>query len=271
MSSGQAQSEAIDRFQDVGLTEYEAKCFVALSQIPSGTAKDVSEIVDIPRTRIYDIAEGLRERGLVEIQDATPRRFRAVSTDVAVKRLQQRYHDNLDAAAEALRHTTVPDSEEETSGVWRIEGHQKVTERGEYISARAETELFGLFTEEAIFQDNCFRQTRNAISRGVKVVLSSPDENLREILRNRFPEATIWVPSLDWQTLEAQGSQVSRLVMADRDIVMLASISRDEDECEETAIWGEGPESELVVLCRELVGSQLNELDPDDTASSLSL
>ncbi|MFC6864321.1 TrmB family transcriptional regulator [Halomicroarcula sp. GCM10025817] len=271
MSPPQNKSRAIEELQAVGLTEYEAKCFVALSQIPSGTATDVSEIVDIPRTRIYDIAESLQDCGLVEIQKGTPREFRAVSTDVAMKRLQLSHREHLDNAAKALRQLTTPDVRDEASGVWRIEGKQKVAERGQYIAARAETELFGLFTEDAVFQDDCFRQAQSAIDRGVDVVLSSPDEDLRESLRARFPDATIWDPSLDWQTLEEFGAQVSRLVMADRHTVMLASLSKDDGDCAETAIWGEGSDSELVVLCRELVGAQLDELDAEDGSSRFSL
>jgi hypothetical protein len=59
--------------------------------------------------------------------------------------------------------------------------------------------------------------------------------------------------------------------MADRNIVMLASLSKSENECEETAIWGEGLDSELVVLCRELVGSAIDELESDDSNSGISL
>ena len=261
MSPRKNKPRAIDELQAVGLTEYEAKCFVALSQIPSGTATDISEIVDIPRTRIYDIAESLQDRGLVEIQKGTPREFRAVSTDVAMKRLQLSHKEHLDNAARALRQLTTPDVRDEASGVWRIEGEQKVAERGQ----------FGLFTEDAVFQDDCFRQAQSAIDRGVDVVLSSPDEDLRESLRARFPDATIWDPSLDWQTLEEFGAQVSRLVMADRHTVMLASLSKDDGDCAETAIWGEGSDSELVVLCRELVGAQLDEVDAEDGSSRLSL
>ncbi|MFT4923715.1 MAG: sugar-specific transcriptional regulator TrmB, partial [Haloarculaceae archaeon] len=45
------QDEAIELLQELGLKEYEAKCFVALCRLPQGTAKDISEISDVPRTR----------------------------------------------------------------------------------------------------------------------------------------------------------------------------------------------------------------------------
>lgn len=115
-------------------------------------------------------------------------------------------------------------------------------------------------------QDNCYRQAEHAIDRGVDVVLGSPNDELRAALSDRFPEATIWTPSLDWQTLEQHGTQLSRLVMADRNIVMLASLQEDDDEYVETAIWGEDATSELLVLCRELIGSQLDAMATSDDA-----
>jgi len=265
------ENTAIEALQEVGLTEYEAKCFVALSRIPSGTAKDVSEVVDVPRTRVYDLAESLQQRGLVEIQDGTPREFRAVSADLAVEKLQRSHREHLDTAVEALRTISTPKTEASSSGVWRIEGQRDVIERGQYVSARAEDELFGFFTEAAVFQDNCFRQAERAIDRGVDVVLGSPDDDLRTELGDRFPEATIWTPSLDWRTLERYGTQLSRLVMADRTIVMLASLREDDYEYDETAIWGEGASSELLVLCRELIGSQLDALAADEDSLEFSL
>jgi sugar-specific transcriptional regulator TrmB len=265
------ERRAVEELQEVGLTEYEAKCFAALSRIPSGTAKDVSEQSDIPRTRVYDLAESLQKRGLVEIRDGNPREFRAVSTDLAITRLRQTYNDHLDAAADALRELTTPEEGDDGSGIWTVEGQDNVIVRGQYVSARAEDELFGFFTEDAVFQENCFRQAQNAIERGVRVVLGSSDDDLRAELRDRFPEAIIWSPSLDWQTLETQGSQLSRFVMADRNIVMLASITAGADGREETAIWGEGEGSELLLLCRQLLGPELDAIETDDDASELPL
>ncbi|MEA5388867.1 helix-turn-helix domain-containing protein [Haloarculaceae archaeon H-GB11] len=266
MGSKRPADRAITELQEVALTEYEAQCFVALSRIPSGTARDVSDIAELPRTRIYDIAESLQERGLVEIQDRDggPREFRAVSTDIAVEKLRRNHEAHLDSVSSALRDVSTPDVGDSTNGVWRIEGRDDVIERGQYVSARAEEELFGFFTDDAVFQDNCYRQADYAIDRGVNVVLGSSDDDLREALGDRFPEATIWKPSLDWDTVNRLGRKVSRLVMADRHIVMLASLKDDPDGHSETAIWGEGVDSELVLLLRELLGSQLDSLRSDE-------
>lgn len=38
--------DAIRALENLGLTEYEARCFVALAQLPHGTAKEIVGVVD---------------------------------------------------------------------------------------------------------------------------------------------------------------------------------------------------------------------------------
>lgn len=48
-----SEQQAAELLQQLGLKEYEAKCFVALTRLPSGSAKDISGIAAVPRTRVY--------------------------------------------------------------------------------------------------------------------------------------------------------------------------------------------------------------------------
>jgi len=57
------QNEAVDAFEQLGLTSYEAKVFIALHRLGAGTARDVAEITDVPRSQVYSVAESLENRG----------------------------------------------------------------------------------------------------------------------------------------------------------------------------------------------------------------
>jgi hypothetical protein len=72
--------QAVDTLQNLGLTECQARCFVALVRVPSATGKDVSRIADVPYTRVYNTVENLKDEGLVEVQETDPREFRAQPT-----------------------------------------------------------------------------------------------------------------------------------------------------------------------------------------------
>jgi sugar-specific transcriptional regulator TrmB len=72
MSTDDAEARAVELLQQLGLKEYEARCFVGLTRVPSGTAKQLGEITDVPRTRVYDAVRVLEAQGLVEVQHSSP-------------------------------------------------------------------------------------------------------------------------------------------------------------------------------------------------------
>ena len=49
--------------QELGLREYEARCFVGLSRLPTGTAREISEVTEVPRTRVYEATRVLAAEG----------------------------------------------------------------------------------------------------------------------------------------------------------------------------------------------------------------
>lgn len=75
MDSENAHDQAVQGLEHLGLKEYEAKSFVALTRLPSGTAEDISKISDVPRTRVYDAVRVLEAKGLVEVQHSNPSSF----------------------------------------------------------------------------------------------------------------------------------------------------------------------------------------------------
>src|SRR6056297_4042684 len=96
--------EAIEVLQQLGLKEYEARCFVGLTRLKTGTAKKLSELTEVPRTRIYDAIRVLEAQGLVEIQHSSPQRFRAVSLEEATETLRDQYEARVERLATALRN-----------------------------------------------------------------------------------------------------------------------------------------------------------------------
>lgn len=59
-----SKAEAVEALTELGSTEYEARCFVALSQLSEGTAQEISQVSEVPQSRVYDIADSLFQRGL---------------------------------------------------------------------------------------------------------------------------------------------------------------------------------------------------------------
>jgi DNA-binding MarR family transcriptional regulator len=102
MTTNNSLEEGIEVLQQLGLKEYEARCFVGLSRLHTGTAKQLSEMTEVPRTRVYDAIRVLEAQGLVEIQHSSPQQFRAVPLDEATETLRDQYEDRVERLHDAL-------------------------------------------------------------------------------------------------------------------------------------------------------------------------
>jgi sugar-specific transcriptional regulator TrmB len=95
-------TEAVEQLTELGLGLYAARTFVALVALSGGTAVDVSRVVDVPRTRVYDAAEELADHGLIRVDDSTPQRFSPVGGDEAAERLLDDYRARVETLRSAL-------------------------------------------------------------------------------------------------------------------------------------------------------------------------
>nr|WP_254767991.1 hypothetical protein [Salinilacihabitans rarus] len=199
----------------------------------------------------------LREAGLVTADEAD--------------RLSYEGHPAL--RARWLRPESERDSRE--SGVRAVEGRENIVAHGQSLFERADEELFLMITTTGLLEEGCFARLEDAIDRGVDVSLGTRDPTVREVVRERLPEAVIWEPQLDWLNLPPERDAIGRLVLADREAALVGTLgrARGDDEYDETAIVGEGANNGLVVLLREMLGSRLDHLDAqsEDFLSMLSL
>lgn len=118
--------------ESLGFTEYESRAY--LSAVSLGTARfsELATESDVPQQRIYDVVDGLRERGLVEVHERTGgNEVVALPPDVALEDLKQRRVEMLsrsvnDAVEELQRQFT---SAEPSEGFVTIVDHDDSARR----------------------------------------------------------------------------------------------------------------------------------------------
>ena len=71
-------ADRLARLRQFGLTEYQARVYLALLEIGTATATQIPPHSGVPRTRIYGTMAQLHERGLVEILPEDPLRYKPV-------------------------------------------------------------------------------------------------------------------------------------------------------------------------------------------------
>jgi len=249
--------EAVDVLQQLGLKEYEAQCFVGLSQVPSGTAKKLSEMTDVPRTRVYDAVRVLESKGLVEIQHSSPQRFRAVSLSEATETLRDQYEaraDRLHSALDSIQMDT-DDGDDESSiqEVWSMTGSTAIEQRTNTLLSQADSEIVLVIADESLLTERLVAKL-NETDEGVDLLVGAVSESVRTHIQDVIPRATTFVSGLEWlQEGDANTGEtaIGRLVLVDRSTILVSSIVPSTGE--EHAVFGEGFGNGLVVIARRLM------------------
>lgn len=230
-----SQHEAVEALERLGLSNYEARVFVALQRLGTGTAKEVHSVADVPRSQVYGAAEELEERGLIEIQRSTPKRYRPVSIEAAKAQLRARLEREQERAFSCLDEIQrAGDEVESRDDVWTVRGTEPVTDRLVDLAERGGSELFfGAASPELVPEHLAATLTQQAdAGLSVRVVSESPE------VRALFADTDVTV---EQPVEEAPRGFTSRFLLVDDSAVLLSVVTGDDDQvpgtAEETAIW----------------------------------
>ena len=272
MDGSSDHTRAIELLQELGLKEYEAKSFVALSRLPSGTAKEMSEVSEVPRTRIYDAVRVLESKGLVEIQHSNPQRFRAVPVDEAVETLKEEYDTRTEALRGKLQGMEAAKTENDTDvthEVWALSGDRAIASRTQQLLGEASEEVILVIGDEALFDQTMVDNLKAARDRGVDIIVGTTAEELREEAESTLPSARTFVSGLEWLAepdLANDTTEISRLLLMDQSTILVSTFSTAADGTrrDEHAVFGRGFDNGLVTVVRRLMATGLvPENDPE--------
>ncbi|ELZ80964.1 putative transcriptional regulator [Haloferax elongans ATCC BAA-1513] len=259
MSTEHPQEDAIDVLQQLGLKEYEAKCFVGLARVSTGTAKQLSEITDVPRTRIYDAIRVLEAQGLVEIQHTSPQQFRAVPLAEATETLRSQYENRIERLTNALEQAEKIESDDKGSvqEVWAMSGKKAIENRTFNLLDDADSEIVLVLGDDSLLTDKLVARL-NARTDDVDVLIGAATSPLQTKIRELIPDATTFVSGLEWLRDESAPSDslaIGRLLLVDRSTILVSTLIPESGE--ENAIFGGGFQNGLIVISRRLLSQGL--------------
>jgi sugar-specific transcriptional regulator TrmB len=259
MNASENREEAIELLQQLGLKEYEARCFVGLSRIDTGTAKRLSEMTEVPRTRVYDAIRVLEAQGLVEVQHSSPQRFRAVPLDQATQTIQNQYESRIERLETAIDKVDGAEEEDETpvQQVWSMAGQKAIMNRTNSLIEEANDEIVLVLGDESLLTPN-IAETLNDVDNGTELLVGALTRSLEKRVQQMVPNATTFVSGLEWlhgeEPMEDE-TAIGRLLLVDRSTILVSSLLPATDE--EKAIFGEGFGNGLVVIARRLMAQGL--------------
>ena len=263
--------EVVGTLRTFELTEYEAKCFVALTRLREGTAKEVSDVADVPRARIYDSMDALQDRGLVSVQESKPRRFRAVSPREAVDLLERECRSRLERLGTALPRLGSPNRTTGAGEVWTMEGEAAVAERLATLVADAESEVLLAIAVDDLLNDDLVDALADAADRGVDVVIGSPGESIRDRLQGAVPDADVVETWTWWEAHPIEAGAVTSVCMVDGNALLVSADAETElpGVRKHRAIWTDSADAPVVGLMRPLLATAISGQgnEPSSTAS----
>ncbi|WP_299234143.1 TrmB family transcriptional regulator [Natronomonas sp.] len=242
---------AIEQLEQFGLSAYAARTLVALAGLGTATAKDVSRASEVPRTRVYDAVDELRGRGLVDVQQSSPKRFCAISADTTARTFEREMSRRTSALRTALNELEPVRRDEEQRGVWTVDGRGAITDRVLGFLEAADDEIVYM-TVEGLLTEAIVDALRAAAERGVTISLGGVSADVRDRIQREVPGATLFDSLWVWSDTPA-----GRLMMADgtRTLVSVltdGATAESADPRAETAIWGAGETNSLVVVLRAI-------------------
>ncbi|MDX1610724.1 MAG: helix-turn-helix domain-containing protein [Candidatus Thermoplasmatota archaeon] len=149
------KQQHMQKIQDYGLTEYEARAYLALLELGGGTAREVASLSRVPRTKIYQVLDDLHSKQLAEMIPERPKKYLAVPFEEYLARFESDYKERLERIAEdrkLAREELIPSTghEQTSTGTFQVfKGRKNVTTKVEEMLIGAEEEVFHIGTAAA--------------------------------------------------------------------------------------------------------------------------
>lgn len=116
------RSDLVEELQDLGLTSYEARCYVSLASLGPSDPSRVADDADIPKPSAYTALRGLAAKGWAEMIVRKPATYRAKKPASIKATVSSRVEDTFGA----LEKIYSPEPAEEAELVYTLRGSDKV-------------------------------------------------------------------------------------------------------------------------------------------------
>jgi sugar-specific transcriptional regulator TrmB len=222
--------EAVEGLKRLGLSSYEAGVFVALHRLGTGSASEVSRSSEVPRSQVYGAAESLADRGLIEVVEGSPKRYRPVSLDTARRQLRERIDREEARAFESLASLQGEDADTSDEGVATVKGRHALDERiASLVGTATDRVMLVAWTDDHL-TPAIEEALRERAAAGVVAVVVTEAAALAENLDDSGVRVIV-APS------KPAGGVTGRTLLVDEATVLLSVESDDEADPTETGLW----------------------------------
>lgn len=237
-------SVAVEQLEEFGLSAYAARTFVALSTLGTGTARDVSRVAAVPRTRVYDAVEELQEMRLASVHQSSPRTFKVPAMESVSRTFENEFQRRIGLLGTALRALDTESPPDR--GVRTIEGRAAVTDRVQsLLDGAEETALYA--TAEDLLTAAVLDAFAAADERGVSVTVGGASTAVHERIQTAVPDAAV-----DASAWAVSDTAVDRVLVVDGERTLLSA----RVDGSETAVWSDAASHGFAAVLRAMVSGR---------------
>lgn len=141
MTSG-VSPRIFETLRQLGLTEYGARCYVALLSLKSGEASAVAEAADVPRTKVYATLKDLVDAGWVVASATRPVVFKPVAPEERIALAEKRIAEDVSDATRELQARYAIGAQMIPMSAYMLRGRAAVDAKTIELISRARSEVF---------------------------------------------------------------------------------------------------------------------------------
>ena len=225
-----SESEAVEALRTLGLSNYEAQVFVALQQLGTGTAQEVSDLSAVPRSQVYGAADDLAERGLVEVVEGSPKAYRPVELSTARDLLTERLERETSRAFDRLESIRTTETDHaDGRDVSTLRGRKPIDDRIAALVRSADHTVVFVSPAAAATTTEIADSLREVSTDGADVTVVTADRSLADLFA--ADPVSVFVMSED-----NPADFAGRALMVDDRTVLLAA-ETDDAPVDEEALW----------------------------------
>jgi sugar-specific transcriptional regulator TrmB len=125
------------RLKDLGFSQYESACYMALTASHPINGSQLSKISGIARSRIYDVLRSLISKGyVIEVQAG---QYAPLPSDELIRRLQKNFDENISALQNEISKAS---QKQDCEFIWTLTGYDNVMEKAREMIEAAQEEIY---------------------------------------------------------------------------------------------------------------------------------
>ena len=249
----------LNLLRNLGLNQYEAQAYLALSLGGVNTAGDIATVGKIARPRVYDVLDKLQEKGFAAVKSGRPVKYAPVPIKEAIQTLKkhkenflqeelqkiEEFGNSLDKNLEKSVGTKKFEVEE---NVWTLKGRNSIYSRiGEMVSNAKNVIVVNSHPDGIVRKIKAnIAHFEKAKARGVKIHVVSPLSSIEDKRHALFSNNS-QISKIAHQVIDKKIN--TRMVLADDEALLFLTPETTGAE-EEVGLWLKNPH--MIASLREL-------------------